>query len=568
MTMPKHTDKDFQRLPNKEAIATFEGKTLMTTWHYLDMLAQEHATAFTVAKMMDEDLLKEVQKAMQDAIANGTSFNDFQKRIKGYLMAKGWHSETIKSKDPKTGEIKEVHLGSTRRLKIIYNTNKRTARASARWQRIQKTKDYFPYLEYRKSLSENKRLNHKQYYGLVLHVDSPVWKLIFPPNGYGCKCRTKQLTAKEAEKIGISEDFELEFEDFKNPRTGKTIQVPKGIEPSFAHNHERLASVLKLAEEKHGKQFAQKLQQGAEEVASETKAQLNSQLRRQAIEDLKELEKDGLPPPKEWKKVQEIGFALRQKHNDLFDSINFEDTNAFSNMMMELMERENVKVGERINAIGDNVDVVKEITRFYPSSWIKEANSKGKCIVFNDKSENPRGFHLYINKQWHDYLIDDIDNNDSLKMFSKFIDSIKEGDSLLYLNNLHLNNNDAINVAIHELGHRLQTAMPELDEYFKQFWLDRTVGEKTVKLADIERMKGLKPTFPDNEEGRADKFADVYIGRNYGDDDNPLPLEVLTMAFETVLGSNTSTYLSINSLLHNDPELLYLTIGLLLRFNP
>ncbi len=275
--MPKNIADNFQRLPNTDAIATFEGKTLMTTWHYLDMLAQEHATAFTVAKIMDEDLLKEVQKAMQDAIANGTSFNDFQKRLKPYLMAKGWWGENVKMKDPKTGEIKEVHLGSTRRLKIIYNTNKRTARASARWQRIQKTKNTFPYLQYRKSTSENKRLNHKQYYGLVLPVNSPVWKLIFPPNGYGCKCRTKQLTAKEAEnlkeKLQSSEDekerakaekiylngddFELEFEDFKNPRTGKIIQVPKGIEPSFAHNHDRLSAIMELAKEKHGERFVQ-----------------------------------------------------------------------------------------------------------------------------------------------------------------------------------------------------------------------------------------------------------------------------------------------------------------------
>ncbi len=152
-------------------------------------------------------------------------------------------------------------MGSTRRLRTIYNTNKRTARASGRWQRIQKTKDRFPYLEYRKSLSENKRLDHKLYYGLVLPVDSPIWKEIFPPNGYGCKCRTRQLTAKEAEALGISDDFELEFEDFENPRTGKTIQVPKGIEPSFAHNHDRLTAIINLAKEKHSQQFADNLQQ-------------------------------------------------------------------------------------------------------------------------------------------------------------------------------------------------------------------------------------------------------------------------------------------------------------------
>ncbi len=268
MTMPKHTPSDFKRLPNEFAIVSFEGKTLMTSWHYLDVLAQEHAIAFTVAKIMDEDLLKEVNLAMQDAIKNGTSFNDFQKRLKPYLMSRGWWGEQV-SIDPKDGQGKKVQLGSTRRLRTIYDTNKRTARASGRWQRIQKTKDRFPYLEYRKSLSENKRLDHKRYYGLVLPVDSPIWKEIFPPNGYGCKCRTRQLTAKEAEALGISDDFELEFEDFENPRTGKTSKVPKGIEPSFAHNHDRLSAIMALAKEKHGDRFVQLTKQQVDEYMLE-----------------------------------------------------------------------------------------------------------------------------------------------------------------------------------------------------------------------------------------------------------------------------------------------------------
>ncbi len=259
----KHTDKDFQPLPNKEAIATFNGKTLMTSWHYLDMLAQEHATAFTVAKMMDKDMLEEVYQAMQQAIENGTPFNDFQKRLKPYLMARGWWGEKVKMTDPKTNEVKEVALGSTRRLKTIFHTNKSTAYASGQWERIQKTKEYFPYLKYMPSVSIHKREEHKRYYNLVLPVEHEAWRYLFPPNDYHCRCWVKQLTKKQAEKEKISDDFNIKFEDFVNERTGKTVKTPIDIEPSFAHNHSRLETVLQLAEEKHGKTFAQKLRQQA-----------------------------------------------------------------------------------------------------------------------------------------------------------------------------------------------------------------------------------------------------------------------------------------------------------------
>ncbi len=571
----KYTEESFKRLPNKEAIATFEGKTLMTSWHYLDVLAQEHATAFTVAKMLDEDLLKDVKEAMEEAIKNGTSFNDFQKRIKGYLMAKGWHSETIKSKDPKTGEIKDVHLGSTRRLKIIYNTNKRTARASARWQRIQKTKDTFPYLQYRKSTSENKRLDHKRYYGLVLHVDHPFWQLIFPPNGYGCKCRTKQLTAKEAEKIGISDDFELEFEDFKNPRTGKTIQVPKGIEPSFAHNHDnnRLQNVLKLAREKHGVTFMENTEKQAVKIWRDLS---NSLHKEQGIHILKEFEGKSLPPPKKWKLVSRMGKGFYYKHYDLFNGLDLTRSNAFANAMAELMKREGVETGTKLNVVGDHAKELQEIIKRYPATWVNEVNrNDSKCFLFNSKKYDDRGFCVTMKNptmvdMFNNYIDIDIEL-ESYKDFIKYKGQFREGDSLLYVNNLHVHSIFALDVCVHEVGHRFQDLMPNLNAYFKRFWLDRTKGYNTKPLAEIKNRFGKTLKYPPQEQGRQggrNGFVHVYLGKNYGDDNNPQPDEVLTVTFETILGTNIQSDLTMNMLLKYEKDLLYLAIGLLLRFKP
>lgn len=89
--------------------------------------------------------------------------------------------------------------------------------------------------------------------GLVLPVDHDIWKVIFPPNGYGCKCSVSALTARQAEEEGIGGEPDVEMVEFTNPRTGKTVLIPDDITPSFAHNHgDRLGAMDALFGDKHG----------------------------------------------------------------------------------------------------------------------------------------------------------------------------------------------------------------------------------------------------------------------------------------------------------------------------
>lgn len=243
------------RLPNTEAIAHFNGKVLLTTQHYAELKAYEHALAFTVAKIADKDMLTEVHKAMKQAMENGTSFSDFKKQLKPYLLARGWLGLT----DSKADKQYLAH-----RLRTIYHTNKATAYSAGQWERIQKTKEFLPYLQYMPSLSVNRRDSHKPYYNLVRPVDDPIWTSIMPPNGFGCKCWVKQLTKTRAQKIldeqakdGIV--YDIEMEEVKHPLTGEMMAVPKGVHFSFNHNHDRLTAMLKLAEDKHGSQFTKQL---------------------------------------------------------------------------------------------------------------------------------------------------------------------------------------------------------------------------------------------------------------------------------------------------------------------
>ena len=243
---------DFAGLVDKAAFEHFKAKKILPGFSHYDVWLYQHSLAFTVAKMMDADMLAEVKDAIESAQKNGTAFADFKKRLKPYLMAKGWWGEQIMT-DPLDGEPKLVQLGSTRRLKTIFDTNMRTAFAAGQWQRIQANKKALPYLRYNKSASGHPRDGHKRYYGLVLPVDHDIWKVIFPPNGYGCKCSVSALTKRQAEEEGIGGEPDVEMVEFTNPRTGKTVLIPDDITPSFAHNHgDRQGAMDALFGDKHG----------------------------------------------------------------------------------------------------------------------------------------------------------------------------------------------------------------------------------------------------------------------------------------------------------------------------
>ena len=229
----------FEALPPEEAIAYFKAKgyNLAESWDWRDVWQKQHATAFTVAKSAGFDVLKDIQAAVQDATAQGLTLKQFSDRLTPLLQAKGWWGKK-ELPDPLTGEVKDVQLGSPRRLKIIYDTNMRMSYAAGEWARIQRTKASAPYLRYTAILDGRTRPLHRAWDGTVLPVDHPWWRTHFPPNGWRCRCSTIQLSAHDLNALGyeVSPDPEDDLTVYTNERTGETTTVPRGIDPGFAYN--------------------------------------------------------------------------------------------------------------------------------------------------------------------------------------------------------------------------------------------------------------------------------------------------------------------------------------------
>jgi SPP1 gp7 family putative phage head morphogenesis protein len=235
------------------ALEHLQAKGLKLGFSYADIAAAEHASAFTVAKMMDTDLLADVKASLEDALASGKPFREWADEIIPTLQAKGWWGRQAVI-DPLTGKTVVAQLGSPSRLATIFRTNMQSAYAVGEWDQIQQQAEFAPFLMYDAVDDHRTRPEHAEWDGKVFPVDHAFWKDHHPPNGWNCRCSVIQLSQDELEELGLSVSATAPTGTYAwtNPRTGKVEQIPVGIDPGFNHNpgQARLEQLAKLAAEK------------------------------------------------------------------------------------------------------------------------------------------------------------------------------------------------------------------------------------------------------------------------------------------------------------------------------
>ncbi|MBD3738582.1 MAG: hypothetical protein IE938_19270 [Pseudomonas balearica] len=231
---------DLKPLAHTEAVAYFRSKGFapqLQRFSYLDLWGEEHARNFVVAKAMRDDVAEMIRAELDRAISEGRTLNQFQTDLQPALERVGWWGKSVMT-DPLTGEVQEVQLGSPRRLRVIYDTNMRTAHAAGHWARIQRTKSAFPYLQYLQIQRPSKRHDHARFHDRIWRVDDPIWQRIYPPNGYFCGCTVIQRTEGWMRRNGrqVSETLDLDERPWINPRSGDVQEVPAGVTPGFDVN--------------------------------------------------------------------------------------------------------------------------------------------------------------------------------------------------------------------------------------------------------------------------------------------------------------------------------------------
>jgi hypothetical protein len=160
----------WQQLPFQEAIDYFATKQNIDTNSWRDLQGLDYDVAFAVAGAKGA-LLQDMRDAVEKAITEGTTLQEFRKDFDRIVQTRGWSYQG--DRDWRTN--------------TIYNTNLRTAYAGGRWEQIQQTKAKRPYLQWRHGGSGDPRPLHIALDRKVFSLDDPFWQTMGnPPIGHNC----------------------------------------------------------------------------------------------------------------------------------------------------------------------------------------------------------------------------------------------------------------------------------------------------------------------------------------------------------------------------------------------
>lgn len=192
---------------------------LLPTSAWTDLWKEAHDRAFVVAGAMRADILADLAQAVDKAVTEGATLEDFRRDFRSIVAAKGW-------------QISPAGHGSKRgeawRTRVIYRTNMATSYAAGRWAQLKAAG--YPFLVYRHGASLEPRVQHLAWDGLVLEADHAFWNTHAPPNGWGCSCYVNGARSREAaRRLGGDPDKKLPDGWAKpDPRTGAPAGIDRG----------------------------------------------------------------------------------------------------------------------------------------------------------------------------------------------------------------------------------------------------------------------------------------------------------------------------------------------------
>ena len=210
--------EEFLNLTPEEAVAFLKEKGFTITWSWKEQLAINHSKVFTVAKAMKMDILQDIRDMINKSLSTGMDFRQFKKELKPLLQKKGWWG--VKIINGKTAQ-----LGSTRRLKTIYQTNMQSSYMAGRYKAQIENIDDRPWGLYVNPSPESAIC--KELAGQIHRLDSSWWDTRYPPNHYNCKSRVRALTDEQAGKRTKPKSLNtLPDKSFRN-NPGKDKWIPK-----------------------------------------------------------------------------------------------------------------------------------------------------------------------------------------------------------------------------------------------------------------------------------------------------------------------------------------------------
>lgn len=202
--MPDSVDLSYAiGLKPAQAIEYFQSKgyTIGFNWHEVE--ARAHATAFTVAGILRQDILQDVRAGLQDSLDNGLTLEQFRRQMTQKLTQKGWLADKAKLVADEDGVLEGKQL-TPRRLRTIFETNMQSSYGAGRYAQQMENAADRPYWTRVAVMDLRTRPAHAALNGLTARYDDPIWQFAYPPDGWGCRCRVRARSQSDIDNKSIS----------------------------------------------------------------------------------------------------------------------------------------------------------------------------------------------------------------------------------------------------------------------------------------------------------------------------------------------------------------------------
>lgn len=503
-------------LPFSEAIRAAEERgTLLPDVYYGQLQGLARQKAFSIAGIAAIDQLQAVNDSLQAWMKNGGSFADWKKQ-----------SAVLNLNLPK------------HRLETIWRTNLQGNYMRGRAEQMLRNVELRPYWLYDAINDSRTRPNHLAMDGVIRRYDDPFWKTHFPPCGFNCRCNCLSLTEAQAharsgfnaknEGLGLNKVPTNEDGSLAQPDPGWDYHPYEDGLKAWKPEISRFQPKFRPAVEKvmagvEGSAVDSVVDQKPHELINGATATLEDMKQRgeRILDDLLSIKTPD---------SRDIFTMIKDRDATVLDMI--KEGRDLSDQVIDWFRSTLLDKAKQVRSIGavmpdtvqkkgKGVNLVKRAASKLPSDWIEHANSKDPLTVSVSQS---RGF--FSPSRWN-----------QAKLHRE----------------RYLRTDDSSTVE-HEFMHHIQDADSRLDALFLKEHANRTAKDA------IEVIYSHVP----KETGKPYAYVSRYQGREY----SGWAAEVITMAFQGVIGEDGRANVLLRGMLTNDKDMLHLVLGTLFHYTP
>lgn len=181
----------FSSLPFREAIDALYDRLALRKPEFLELDRRARSRAFTMAWVEDQRVLEDVHDALGQAISEGETFAQFERRLFG--------KRTEGAEPGSAGERLGFPGTAAWHHRLVYETNLGMAYSAGRVQ--QGAESGLKVWRYLPSISEQPRPDHEQYYGSLFRWEAGS---VMPPWDFNCACGWEWVFPEELEAMGVN----------------------------------------------------------------------------------------------------------------------------------------------------------------------------------------------------------------------------------------------------------------------------------------------------------------------------------------------------------------------------